>query len=516
MSTIYLAGIDIGTTGAKTAIFDLSGTMVSSGYREYVCDYPKANWVEQDPELLVASSMEASREAIAKSGIDPKAIAGIGVSAQRSCTIFVDRNGVPVRPMISWQDNRTSAEVDDIKQKFTPGDFYRITGSPLATTWIVTKILWLRKNEPRSWEKVARVVQLHDYALRALGADDFYEDIPDAAFFGLWDTDALAWREEMLGGFGIDKTILPIPKPSGTSIGAVSRETAERTGFAAGTPICVGAGDQNSAVVGAGIVSEGFLSVSMGTGGIAITYLDRPFRDPAGMSMVTNHAIHGKWQLEGLQNGAAGVFRWFRDEIATLEKETAKREKRDPYELINRLIEKTPAGAKGLVFLPYLAASAAPRWNPHARGTFTGLTFAHDRGCVARAFIEGITMEMKDILRSMLTSGITIDTVRIMGGATKSELWNQIQSDMYNRPVETLKVTDAALLGAAIMAGTGSGHFGGIRDAVSKMVKIDRVYEPREQNARLYDELYDVYVRMYEGMEGKDVFARLARIQERL
>ena len=116
----------------------------------------------------------------------------------------------------------------------------------------------------------------------------------------------------------------------------------------------------------------------------------------------------------------------------------------------------------------------------------------------------------------MLTSGITIDTVRIMGGATKSELWNQIQSDMYNRPVETLKVTDAALLGAAIMAGTGSGHFGGIRDAVSKMVKIDRVYEPREQNARLYDELYDVYVRMYEGMEGKDVFARLARIQERL
>ena len=196
MSTIYLAGIDIGTTGAKTAIFDLSGKMVSSGYREYACAYPKANWVEQDPELLVASSMEASREAIAKSGIDPKAIAGIGVSAQRSCTIFVDGRGVPVRPMISWQDNRTSAEVDDIKQKFTPGDFYRITGSPLATTWIVTKILWLRKNEPRSWEKVARVVQLHDYALRALGADDFYEDIPDAAFFGLWDTDALAWREE--------------------------------------------------------------------------------------------------------------------------------------------------------------------------------------------------------------------------------------------------------------------------------------------------------------------------------
>jgi xylulokinase len=518
MEATYLAGIDIGTTGAKTAVFDLRGNAIASGYREYACIYPKANWVDQDAVLLVNSAMESAREAVhsaSKSGVDPKRIAGIGVSAQRSCTIFVDGAGKPVRHMISWQDNRTSEELADIKSKVSPGEYYRATGTPLGTTWILTKILWLRKNEPEAWKKVRKVIQLHDFALKALGTDEYFEDIPDSAFFGFWDIDAFAWNERLMGLFDIRKDMLPRPLPSGTKVGTLSRTAAEKTGFAPGTPLCVGAGDQNSAVVGAGIVESGYLSVSMGTGGIAITYLDRPFRDPNGMSMVTNHAIHGKWQLEGLQNGAAGVFRWFRDEIATSEKRSAKELGKDPYEIINELIEKTPAGSRGLVFLPYLAASAAPRWNPHARGTFTGLTFAHDRGCLARAFIEGITMEMKDILNAMVSSGIEIGKVRIMGGATKSALWNQIQSDMYGRPVETLKVTDAALLGAAIFAGVGAGLFGDIREAVSKMVAVDKAYEPKRENASLYDELYGIYCGVYEGLEKNKVFERLAKVQER-
>jgi xylulokinase len=209
------------------------------------------------------------------------------------------------------------------------------------------------------------------------------------------------------------------------------------------------------------------------------------------------------------------VFRWFRDEIATLEKERAGREERDPYELINELIEHTPVGSRGLVFLPYLASATAPRWNAHARGTLTGLTFAHDRGCLARAFIEGITLEMKDIFNSMLASGIVVDTVRIMGGATKSSLWNQVQADMYNRPVETLKITDAALLGAAVCAGTGSGCFRDIPQAVSRMVAVDRVFEPVREHVEIYDELYDIYCSLYEGMDEKGVFEKIASVQNR-
>ena len=160
------------------------------------------------------------------------------------------------------------------------------------------------------------MVQLHDYFLKKLGCQEFIVDIPDAAFYGVWDTDKLKWSDFLMDSFNLDKSLLSCPLASGSNAGTLSAEAAESFGFLQGTPLCVGAGDQNSAVVGAGVINEGDLSVAIGTGGIAITYLDKPFRDPNMMNMITNHAITGKWQMEGLQNGAAGVFRWFRDEIA--------------------------------------------------------------------------------------------------------------------------------------------------------------------------------------------------------
>jgi len=515
MAKEYVVGIDIGTTGAKTAIYDIKGNVVGTGYREYSCQYPKPNWVEQDVSFTTNMAMESAKEAVTTSGVSPGNIASIGLSAQRCCTIFIDKSGNPLRPMISWQDNRTSIEVEEIKKKISARDFYQATGLPMNTTWILTKIYWVRKKEPHIWQNVYKVIQNHDYALKALGAEDYYVDVPDAVFYGVWDTNKFQWSNELLELFEIDKNILPKPIPSGTKVGVISKEAAELTGFLQGTPLCVGAGDQNSAVVGAGIVFEGTVSVSIGTGGIAIAYLDKPFRDPNEMSMVTNHAVYGKWQLEGYQAGAASVFRWFRDEIATLEKSFANGHKVDVYKILNELIDRTPAGAKGLVILPYFASATAPRWNPDARGTILGLTFAHDRACLARAFIEGVTLEEKDIITSMLKSGIKIKTIRIIGGATKSKVWNQIQADMYKKPVETLRVTDAAVLGAAILGGVGVGLFKDIKDGVKKMVTVDQRYEPNSENSKIYDELYDIYCNAYEGLNERKVFSKLAKIQEK-
>ncbi len=177
---------------------------------------------------------------------------------------------------------------------------------------------------------------------------------------------------------------------------------------------------------------------------------------------MTNHAIYGKWLLEGYQAGAA-----------------------------------------------------TPRWNPAARGTLAGLTFAHDRSCMARAFMEGITLDMRDMLRSMIDAGIEISAIRILGGTTRSPLWNQMQADMYDRPVETLKTTDAAIVGAAIFAGVGSGVFSDIGEGVGQMVTADQKYEPIPENVKIYAELSDVFCRMYEGLNEKVVFDSLARFQEK-
>jgi len=514
MSDKYLAGIDIGTTGAKVAIFDLKGNIISSGYREYACIYPKPNWVDQDLSVMYKSAMEASRECIEKTKIDVASIAAISLSAQRSCTIFVDGQGNELIPMISWQDGRTTAEVENIRETIGAEKYYSITGLPLGPAWVLPKILWLKKNYPEIWKRTVKVVQLNDYFLRKLGCEDFIVDMPDAAFYGLWDTDNLAWSDFLLENFKLQTSGFSTPLPSGSRAGKISGQAAKAFGFKEGTPLCVGAGDQNSAVVGAGVISEGDLSVAIGTGGIAITYLDKPFRDPNMMNMITNHAINGKWQMEGLQNGAAGVFRWFRDEIVLFSSAVETADKGGIYKTLDEIINNTPAGSKGLLMLPYFAGSAAPRWNANARGTIIGLTFAHDKSCLARCFMEGITLEMKDIINSIKNSGIRLTSARLIGGAAKSDIWNQIQCDMYDMDVSTLKVSDAAIVGASIFAGVGVGLFASIKEGVERMVLPDKKYTPGADSA-IYEKLYDIYVKAYQSLDKGGVFELVSDLQSK-
>ncbi len=515
MAGTYLIGVDIGTTGAKGIIFDCNGNIVSSGYYEYTCTYPRPNWVEQDVDLIIGRSLDATAQAVSDSGINPGEIGAISFSAQRCCTIFIDDHDTLIRPMISWQDNRAVEEMEFIRQRISPEGFYRITSLPLNTTWMVSKILWLKTKEPDNWKKLAKIVQLQDYALKAWGVDDYLEDMSDTGFSGLWDPFGMEWSEELLDLLGIRKEYFPEVVASGTKAGTLSKEAADRTGLKPGIPLVVGAGDQNSAAVGAGVVQKGFLSVSLGTGGLAAAYLDEPFRDSGCLSMVTNHAIKGKWQLEGLQAGAASVYKWFRDQFASLERAYAESAGKDVYEILNDMVAKVPAGAKGLVMFPYFASATTPRWNPHARGMIAGLSFAHDKNCVARAFMEGITMEVKDMLKSMLNSGIRIDNVHILGGPTKSRLWNQMQADMYNRPVQTLKTTDAAPLGAAVCAGVGVGLFNDIVEGAGRMVRIDETFEPNPETAGLYDELYSIYCGMYDALADNKVFQAITAFQEK-
>jgi xylulokinase len=508
----YLVGIDIGTTGAKCGIFDIRGNLLAFGYREYICEYPQPNWVEQDALLVTEKAFEAAQEALRKAGVNACDICSIALSTQRTCSIFLDKDGKPLK-MISWQDNRAVEEVKDVASRIKPEEYYRITGLPLNTTWIIGKILWVRKNLPDIWKRTKKVVQLQDFVLKHLGADDYYTDIPDAVLYGMWDTDRSVWSREIIDLFDMDMKMLPKPTRCGFRVGSVSKEASIRTGFTEGTPICVGAGDQNAATVGAGVVNKNIASISIGTGGMAITMLDRPYRDPAMKVCIGSHAIFGYWQFEGYQIGAAGVFRWFRDEIAALEKAEAQKYGESTYKKLDEMIRDTVPGADGLICLPFLASAAAPRWNPDARGVLLGLTFAHGRKHIARAVIEGITLEQKDILNSMLITGNQIDKVRIMGGAAKSELWCQIQADMYNLKVETLRVPDAALVGAAVFAATGVGLYSDVGKAVGEMVHQEQEYVPDLERAELYEALYGIYCDAYEALDKSGVYGSIAKFQ---
>jgi xylulokinase len=253
-------------------------------------------------------------------------------------------------------------------------------------------------------------------------------------------------------------------------------------------------------------------TVTLGTAGLAILSLDKRIPGFGGM-MITNHAVPGMWEMEGLSNAAASSYRWFRDVVGTHEKELSKTSGRDPYEHLNDLASSTTPGSKGLLYLPYLGAAATPRWNANARSAFIGMSFAHGRAELVRSVMEGVALEVRDMMEGWIQAGVEITSLRLGGGATKSSLWNQIQADVYGRPVETLKTSESTVLGAAILGGVGAGVFGSIKEGVDAMVEVTGKVEPNMANHRIYEEMYQAYAKAYEGLSTSGAFDQLAKIQ---
>jgi len=274
----------------------------------------------------------------------------------------------------------------------------------------------------------------------------------------------------------------------------------------------VGAGDQNCGVVGMGSIKNGMATVTLGTAGLAILSLDKWIPGFGGL-MITNHAVPGMWEMEGLSNAAASSYRWFRDVIGTQEKELEKANGQSAYEYLNDLAKQAPVGSKGLLYLPYLGTAATPRWNANARSAFIGMSFAHGRPEMVRSVLEGVALEVRDMMDGWLKAGVDIKSFRLGGGATKSPFWNQIQADVYGRPVETLKVGESTVLGAALFGGVGAGIFNSIEEGVDQMVEVTDTLEPNMENHKVYEEMYQAYVKAYEGLAGSGAFDQLAKVQ---
>jgi xylulokinase len=286
-------------------------------------------------------------------------------------------------------------------------------------------------------------------------------------------------------------------------VGVLSEAAAQRSGFARGTPLCLGAGDQNCSVVGMGAIRPGMATVTLGTAGLAILVSGQPVPGFGGM-MVTHHARPGTWEIEGLSNAAAAAFRWLRDVLGARD---------GGYEQLTALAADVPPGSRGLLFLPYLATAATPRWNADARATLVGLTFAHGRAEIARAVMEGVVLEIRDIVERWHTAGLEVRSLRIGGGATRSALWNQIQADIYGRPVETLACGESTVLGAALLGGVGAGLFASLDQGVEAMVRVASQVEPDAARHERYMEMYRAYVRAYEALDTSGTFAALAAVQ---
>ena len=499
----YLAGLDVGTMGARCMLFDLSGNTIAGAYREYRSYYPHPGWVEQDQHEMIEQAMAAARATIQEAKVDPKQIVSIGLSTQRSVTCPIDEHGQAVRRSISWQDARAGVEVEALREKIDADEYYRISGLPLGTTWVISKLLWMREHEPELFAKTKIFAQMSDVVLRAFGADGFYTDIGSTVFYGAWDVAKCDWSQKLLEQLDISPAMFGKPTPAGAQVGEIPKHVAERTGFAVGTPLCVAAGDQNCSAVGMGAVRSGIGTVTLGTCGMAILVTDQPVPGFGGM-MSTNHAMPGLWELEGITNAAASTYRWFRDEIGSGTRDT-------DFESINQLAATAEPGCKGLLFLPYLATAATPHWDHTARGAYVGLSFAHTRAELARAVMEGVTLEIRDIMQRWFESGHEVDSLRIGGGATHSPLWNQIQADVYGRPVQQTQCEESTCLGAALLGGVGAGIFDSIPQATEQLVHVTRQIDPDTARHRLYEELYASFSDTYTALTKGGIFRSLTQ-----
>jgi xylulokinase len=504
-----LVGIDLGTTGSRCMIFDLRGQCVASAYREYPLNFIRPGWTEQSlPDMLEATA-DACREAV--DAVEPDAIASVGLSTQQCATCPTDASGEQLRPMISWQDVRADAQTQALAEQITPERFRAIVGGPITPQWVIGKILWLRDNEPEIYERAEKWPQVQDLALRFLGAEGFSVDNTQAFFYGMWDVSNLKWSDEMLGLAGLDASHFGDVVPAGTQVGVVSSDAAARTGLPAGTPLCVGAGDQACGVVGMGATTPGIAAITLGTAGMLTLGTQTP-RTELEEFFTINHPVPGQWALQAPTLAAASSYRWFRDTFGQPERAAAERDGANAFELLNELAAQAPPGSGGLIFMPFLNTAGSPHWNAEARGAFLGFLQSHERAHFARAVMEGVALETYDNLNSLTGHGLTPERLRLGGGATHSTLWNHIQADTYGTPVELLEESESTALGAAILGGVGAGVFTDIADGVNAAVRVRETIDPDLTNHQRYAETYAAYVDAYQSL-AVSTFGRITALQ---
>jgi xylulokinase len=498
--TAYVLGIDVSTTATKALIVDGDGQVVAVAATEYPFDTPHPLWSEQDPAIWWYAAIQSIRQVLAQSKLDPKAIAAVGLTGQMHGLVLLDQTGAVLRPAILWNDQRTGAQCDEIRARVGKAEFIRITGNDALTGFTAPKILWVREEEPEVFARAAKFLLPKDY-LRYRLTGDFATDRAGGAGTVLFDLRTRDWSPDLLKRLEIPAGFVA-PTHEGPQVtGVVSAQAAAATGLAAGTPVVAGGGDQAAGAVGVGAVSEGIVSLALGTSGVVFATVNSPFYDPEGRLHAFCHAVPGRWHLMGVMLAAGGSLRWYRDTLA-------------PGVAYDDLLAPAAAirpGSEGLLYLPYLTGERTPYPDPLARGAFVGLTVRHAQPHLTRAVLEGVAFGLRDSFELMKEVGLTqITQVRVSGGGARSALWRQILADVLDAELVTVNTTEGAAYGAAILAGVGAGIWPDVGAACDRLIRITGSAAPDPAAVAAYAPVYAAYRELYPAL--RPSFQRLSEM----
>ncbi|MFN9984924.1 MAG: xylulokinase [Pirellula sp.] len=503
----YYLGIDIGTSGTKSLLIDAAGNPIAEATATYPLATPKPLWTEQNPDDWWNATKSTVIAVVKKARVKSHEVRAIGLSGQMHGSVFLNARGKVIRPALLWNDQRTSAECDEITQRAGGRDaLIRMVANPALTGFTAPKLLWLRNHEPKNYDSLKYLLLPKDEIRRRL-TGELATDASDASGMLLLDVCKRKWSTELLGKLDIDPAILARVYESEEVTGTLRSDIAAELGLSTDCKVVAGAGDCAAGAVGNGIVRQGILTASLGTSGVVFCHSDTPQYDAAGRLHTFCHAVHGKWHMMGVTLSAAGSLQWFASQLCS---ELMKKKGIDPYEVLNQEADQVAAGSEGLFFLPYLAGERTPHADANARGCFVGLTNKHGRGHLARSVMEGVGYSLRESLEIIQALDVPVKEIRLSGGGAKSALWKQILADSFGQKVCTINAEQGPAFGVALLAAVGNGEFKNIEEACKATISVVEKVAPRKPAQKKYDAAFPVYQRLYQSL--KDRFVDISRL----
>lgn len=494
MSQTYFIGVDIGTTSTKAITFSESGQVKSIGNQTYPLLVPQPAWAEQNPETIFKAVIAAIHDALAEASLAKSQIAAVSFSGAMHSVIAVDAQGYPLTQAIIWADNRSTAQTAWLKQDGSGHRLYRRTGTPLHPMSVLPKLLWLRQVQPECFQQAAKFISIKEYVLYRLLAR-YVVDYAMASATGLFNLAQLQWDEEAMAMAGIRPNQLSEPVPTTHILQGMNCRDAQAMGLAPTTPIVVGATDGVLANLGVGAISPQQVAITIGTSSAVRTVVAKPITDAKGRTfcyaLTPDH-----WVIGGPSNNGGIVLRWLRDGFCQLEMAQAIRQGVDPYDWMVQAALQVPAGAEGLLCLPFLAGERAPYWNPNARGIFFGVGLHHHKAHFIRAVMEGVLFAVYSIhLALQELAGAAVE-IRASGGFVRSNPWCQMLADILGCEVLIPHVYEASAVGAAVLGMSAMGAIARLQD-VDDLIGIARRHTPNRSLADTYQPLFSLYERIY-------------------
>jgi len=484
-------GIDLGTSGCKVIAVNGDGVVIAKALRDYPQSNPRPGWAEQEPDDWWRATDEAVGAVVAGLPSDVQ-VQGIGLCGQMHGLTALDEGDRVLRSAILWNDQRAAPQCDWITER--AGGLERLlelTDNRMLPGFTGGKIIWLRDNEPDLFARTRRILNPKDY-LRLRMTGGHVTDVSDASGTGLFDVRRRQWSSELLDLIEIPQEMLPSVVESIEATGELSGELASRWGVPAGTPVFGGGGDAVIQTTSMGLIDRGPVGVTLGTAGIVAGGSDFCPENPGGRVQVSCGNAPGRWHVMGVSLSAGGAFQWARDALSPLAGD-------EPLSF-GRLIElakTSPPGAKGLLFLPYLLGERSPHVAPDATATWIGLTPMHDIADLVRSVIEGVLLNLREILAVCQEAGLDATRIVASGGATNDPFWLQMLADILNQDVVTVVgAGEGGASGAAMAAGVGTGHWASLEEAAGQ-VREAQAFSPDPERAAVYEQVFQGHRRLY-------------------